>query len=122
MVEKFFKSEAASGILLLGATVLALGVANSPLAPAYFGALASYVGGLSLLHWINDGLMALFFLLVGLEIKQELTQGELSTWSRRALPGLAALGGMIEPALVYVAFNRANPGALNSWAIPTAND
>jgi NhaA family Na+:H+ antiporter len=123
MVEKFFKSEAASGVLLLGITVLALAVANmSFAAPLYFQTLASYVGGLSVLHWINDGLMALFFLLVGLEIKQELTGGELSTWSRRALPGLAALGGMVVPSLFYVAINHGQPGALHGWAIPTATD
>ena len=122
MIERFFKSEASSGILLLGVTAAALGIANSPFAPAYFEALAAYVGGLSILHWINDGLMALFFLLVGLEIKQELSGGELSTWDKRALPGLAALGGMAAPALVYVAFNRADPAALHGWAIPTATD
>ncbi|HEU0095336.1 MAG TPA: Na+/H+ antiporter NhaA, partial [Rhizomicrobium sp.] len=91
MFEQFFKSEAAGGILLLAMTALALALANSPLGAAYFGALHAYVGGLNILHWINDGLMALFFLLVGLEIKRELIGGELSTWSRRALPGLAAL-------------------------------
>ena len=123
MVERFFKSEAASGVLLLAITILALGVANASFtAPLYFQTLASYVGGLSVLHWINDGLMALFFLLVGLEIKQELTGGELSTWSRRALPGLAALGGMVVPSLFYVAINQSNPAALNGWAIPTATD
>ncbi|OJT98152.1 MAG: Na(+)/H(+) antiporter NhaA [Alphaproteobacteria bacterium 65-7] len=123
MIDKFFKSEAASGILLLGVTVAALGIANSPLAPAYDGALRAYIGGLSLLHWINDGLMTLFFLLVGLEIKRELAAGgELSGWDKRALPGLAALGGMAVPALIYVAVNRADPAALRGWAIPTATD
>jgi NhaA family Na+:H+ antiporter len=122
MFEKFFKSESASGILLIGITALALLTANSPLAPAYFGALHSYVGGLSLHHWINDGLMALFFLLVGLEIRRELSHGELSTWPRRILPGLAALGGMAAPALVYVWFNRGGEIALHGWAIPTATD
>jgi NhaA family Na+:H+ antiporter len=120
MVEKFFKSEAASGILLLGVTVLALIVANSPLSAAYFDSLHAYVAGLSVHHWINDGLMALFFLLVGLEIRHELGEGQLSTWAGRALPGLAALGGMVAPAVIYAAFNW--NGALQGWAIPTATD
>lgn len=125
MFERFFRSEAASGILLMAVTVLALAVANSPLAPLYFASLHATIGGLSLLHWINDGLMALFFLLVGLEIRRELGEGELSTWPRRILPGLAALGGMAVPALIYVLFNRGGgPGgeALQGWAIPTATD
>jgi NhaA family Na+:H+ antiporter len=122
MFDKFFKSEAASGILLLAATALALIIANSPLSAAYDGALHAHAAGLSMLHWINDGLMALFFLLVGLEIRRELTGGELSSWDRRALPGLAALGGMIAPALIYVAFNQADPATLHGWAIPTATD
>lgn len=122
MFEQFFKSEAASGILLLAVTILALLAANSPLAPAYFDALHAHAGGLSLLHWINDGLMALFFLLVGLEIRRELGAGELSTWPRRILPGLAALGGMAVPALLYAWFNRGGETALHGWAIPTATD
>ncbi len=120
MVEKFFQSEAASGVLLLGVTVLALIVANSPLSAAYFDGLHAYVAGLSVHHWINDGLMALFFLLVGLEIRHELSAGQLSTWAGRALPGLAALGGMVAPALIYAAFNWG--GAMHGWAIPTATD
>jgi NhaA family Na+:H+ antiporter len=120
MVDKFFKSEAASGVLLLGVTVLALLIANSPLSPAYFDSLHVYVAGLSLHHWINDGLMALFFLLVGLEIRHELGEGELASWAGRALPGLAALGGMVAPAAIYAAFNWG--GAIHGWAIPTATD
>lgn len=122
MFERFFKGEASSGILLMGVTVLALAAANSPLAPGYFGALQAYFGPLSLHHWINDGLMALFFLLVGLEIRRELGGGELSTWPRRVLPGLAALGGMAVPALIYATVNRADGVALHGWAIPTATD
>lgn len=122
MFEQFFKSEAASGVLLLAMTVLALAIANSALAPVYFATLETHAGGLSLLHWINDGLMALFFLLVGLEIRQELTGGELSSWPGRALPGLAALGGMAVPALIYAAVNRHAPATLHGWAIPTATD
>ncbi len=119
-VDKFFTSESASGILLLGVTVLALAVANSPLAPGYFDSLHAVVAGLSLHHWINDGLMALFFLLVGLEIRHELVEGQLSTWAGRALPGLAAVGGMVAPAVIYASFNW--NGALHGWAIPTATD
>jgi NhaA family Na+:H+ antiporter len=115
-------SGAGGGLVLMGVAVLALVVANSPAAPAYFGLLKTYVGGLSVLHWINDGLMAVFFLLVGLEIKRELMDGQLSTWSRRALPGIGAAGGMIVPALVYLAFNLGPDGAPRGWAIPAATD
>jgi len=121
-LREFLKSEAAGGIVLMVVAVLALIVANSPLAPAYFGALKAHVGGLSVLHWINDALMALFFLLVGLEIKREMLEGELSSWQARALPGLAALGGVVAPALIYAALNRADAHALRGWAIPTATD
>jgi NhaA family Na+:H+ antiporter len=118
----FLDSEASGGLVLMAAAALALVVANSPLAPAYFGALKAYLGPLSLGHWINDGLMAVFFLLVGLEIKREVVDGQLSTWSRRVLPGMAAAGGMAVPAAIYVALNRGNPEALGGWAIPTATD
>jgi NhaA family Na+:H+ antiporter len=115
-------SEASGGLVLMAVAALALVIANSPLQQAYFGALKTYVGGLSVLHWINDALMAVFFLLVGLEIKREMLTGQLSTWSRRALPGVAAAGGMIAPALVYVAFNAGSPQTLAGWAIPAATD
>ena len=118
----FLHSEAAGGIILMVVAALALVIANSPLAPFYFSALKSYVLGLSVLHWINDALMAVFFLLVGLEIKREMLDGQLSSWSRRVLPGFAALGGMIAPALIYVAFNLDAPESLRGWAIPTATD
>jgi NhaA family Na+:H+ antiporter len=97
-------------------------VANSPANAAYSAALDTYLGPLSVLHWINDGLMALFFLLVGLEIKRELVDGHLSTWPRRALPGFAAAGGMIVPAAIFLAFNTGSPALLKGWAIPTATD
>jgi NhaA family Na+:H+ antiporter len=116
------ESEAAGGLLLMGIAVLALFVANSALAPAYFGMLHAKALGLSVLHWINDGLMALFFLLVGLEIKREMLDGQLSTWPRRALPGIAAAGGMAVPAAIYVAINWASPDTLRGWAIPAATD
>ncbi|TIR53832.1 MAG: Na+/H+ antiporter NhaA, partial [Mesorhizobium sp.] len=104
------------------AAALALIVANSPLAETYFAALHAYLGPLSVSHWVNDGLMAVFFLLVGLEIKREMLDGQLSTWPRRVLPGIAAASGMVFPALVYVLINRDNQAALSGWAIPTATD
>ncbi|MER8866242.1 Na+/H+ antiporter NhaA [Mesorhizobium sp. M0751] len=122
MLREFLDSEAAGGLILMAAAALALIVANSPLGEAYFSALHAYLGPLSVSHWINDGLMAVFFLLVGLEIKREMLDGQLSTWPRRVLPGIAAAGGMAVPALVYVAINRNNPAALSGWAIPTATD
>src|SRR5688572_24971299 len=115
-------SEAGGGLILMGVAALALVIANSPLADAYFGTLKTYVLGLSVLHWINDGLMAAFFLLVGLEIKREFLDGQLSTWPRRALPGIAALGGMAVPAGIYVALNWNTPETLRGWAIPSATD
>ena len=122
VLRRFLSSEAAGGIVLMGVAAIALIVANSPLAGAYFGALHAYVGGLSVLHWINDGLMAVFFLLVGLEIKREMLDGQLSTWPRRVLPGIAAAGGMLFPALIYVGLNSGSPETLRGWAIPAATD
>ncbi|MDB6453271.1 Na+/H+ antiporter NhaA [Falsirhodobacter sp. 20TX0035] len=119
---RFLNSEASGGLVLMGVAVLAILTANSPLAPTYFDALHAYVGPLSLQHWINDALMAVFFLMVGLEIKREMTDGQLSTWPRRILPGVAAIGGMAIPALIYVAFNMNDPAALRGWAIPSATD
>ncbi|SDA87096.1 Na+/H+ antiporter NhaA [Mesorhizobium qingshengii] len=119
---EFLDGEAAGGIILMAAAALALIVANSPLSQTYFSVLHAYLGPLSISHWVNDGLMAVFFLLVGLEIKREMLDGQLSTWPRRALPGIAAAGGMLVPALVYVAVNRDNAAALSGWAIPTATD
>ena len=104
--------EAGGGLVLMAAAALALAMANSPIAPSYFGVLKTYVGGLSILHWINDALMAVFFLLVGLEIKREFLDGQLSTWPRRILPGVAAAGGMVAPALIYVALNASTPATL----------
>jgi NhaA family Na+:H+ antiporter len=118
----FLDSEAAGGVVLMGAATLALAVANSPVAAAYFGILEIHVGGMTLLHWINDGLMAVFFLLVGLEIKRELVDGQLSTWPRRILPGIAAAGGMAVPAVIYIGLNVDLSGALRGWAIPAATD
>lgn len=121
-IRHFLKSEAAGGVILMGVACLAIVIANSPLAPVYFATLSRYIAGLSVLHWINDALMAVFFLLVGLEIKREFMAGQLSTWPSRALPGLAALGGMVVPGLIYVAFNAHSPETLRGWAIPAATD
>lgn len=104
------------------AAALALIVANSPLAGAYEEMLHATIGPLSIEHWINDALMALFFLLVGLEIKREMIDGQLATWSRRILPGVAAAGGMLVPALIYTALNFQDPETVRGWAIPTATD
>ena len=122
LMRRFFESEASGGLILMGVTVLALIAANSPLAEVYFGILKSYVFGLSVLHWINDLLMAVFFLLVGLEIKREFLDGQLSTWPRRVLPGIAAFGGMAVPALIFVAVTWSEPGLARGWAIPAATD
>lgn len=122
IVRDFLRAEAAGGVLLMIAAVLAMLVANSPLADAYFHGLHIPVGPLSLLHWINDGLMALFFLLVGLEIKREFVGGQLAGWSDRALPMIAAAGGMMVPAIVYLLVAGSTPGLARGWAIPAATD
>ena len=121
-IRRFFDAPASGGIVLMAAAALALLIANSPLFAAYDAVLHLYLGGLSVLHWINDGLMALFFLLVGLEIKREVLEGQLSSWSRRILPGVGALGGMLVPALIYLAFNGGAEGHPRGWAIPSATD
>ncbi len=121
-LRQFLDSETSGGIILMAVAALAIVTANSPLAEIYFHVLHIYLGPLSIQHWINDALMAVFFLLVGLEIKREMLDGQLSSWSRRILPGAAAAGGMIFPALFYVYFNGADPAAIRGWAIPTATD
>ena len=127
---RFFQLEAASGLLLIAAAVLALTINNSPLSYLYSGLLdvpvAVQVGALNiakpLLLWINDGLMALFFLLIGLEVKREVINGHLSKPSQIVLPATAAIGGMVVPALIYWFINREDPAAVAGWAIPTATD
>lgn len=121
-LRRFLDNEASGGLVLMAVAALAILMANSPFAEAYFHSLHLYVGPLSIQHWVNDALMALFFLLVGLEIKREMLDGQLSSWSRRVLPGAAAAGGMLFPALIYVGLNWSNPSALRGWAIPTATD
>ena len=127
---RFFQLEAASGLLLIAAAILALIINNSQLSWLYSGLLdtpvVAQIGALKiakpLLLWINDGLMALFFLLIGLEVKREVLDGQLSKPSQLVLPGAAAIGGMLVPALIYWFLNRDNPAALDGWAIPTATD
>ncbi|MET0362855.1 MAG: Na+/H+ antiporter NhaA [Sphingobium sp.] len=122
MIRDFLETEAAGGIILIMAAIAAMVVANSPLSAAYLHALHIDLAGISLLHWINDGLMALFFLLVGLEIKRDVLSGQLSRPSDRILPGVAAMAGVLLPALVYVAINRGDIMGLRGWAIPAATD
>ncbi|MCV4284087.1 Na+/H+ antiporter NhaA [Pseudomonas capsici] len=122
ILARFLASESAGGIVLMGAALAALIVANSPLAPGYFAILHSVWLGLSVELWINDGLMAIFFLMVGLEIKREVLAGGLATWEQRALPGFAAAGGMLVPALIYLAINWGNAQTIGGWAIPAATD
>lgn len=129
-VREFLKLESASGIMLVGAAILALVFANTPLDRLYAELIrvpvAIRVGPFEiakpLLLWINDGLMAVFFFLVGLELKREFLEGELSEWRKVVLPAVAAVGGMAVPALLYIGINSGNAGALRGWAIPTATD
>ena len=126
----FFKGESAVGVLLILATLLALLLANSPYAATYQNFLDipvvvsvhEFVIAKPLLLWVNDGLMAVFFFMVGLEIKREVLEGSLSHISKVALPAFAALGGMIVPALVYSLFNWGDTTAMQGWAIPMATD
>ena len=122
VLREFLDSGAAGGVLLMVAALLALLVANSPLSERYFQLLHVPVAGLDVLHWINDGLMALFFLFVGLEIKREFLDGQLSTWANRALPGIAAAGGVVVPGLIYAVINWGHADTVRGWAIPTATD
>ena len=126
----FFKLEAASGILLLISAVIALYISNSGLSNLYFDTLDKYIFiginefglKLSVLHWINDALMAIFFFFVTLEIKREFLQGELSSLKQAMLPIIGAVGGMLVPALIYIVINIDTPTTLNGWAIPSATD
>ena len=126
----FFKLEASSGIVLLFSAIIALIISNSNYANLYFNTLNQYlfiginnIGlKLSVLHWINDALMAIFFFFVTLEIKREFIQGELSNIKQAMLPIIGAVGGMLVPALIYVIINLDDPATLNGWAIPSATD
>ncbi|MEY5007212.1 MAG: Na+/H+ antiporter NhaA, partial [Pseudomonadota bacterium] len=119
-LREFLQSEAPGGLVLMAAAAAALIIANSPWAEAYSGLLAKYVGPFSILHWVNDGLMALFFLLVGLEIKRELVDGHLSSWTDRRLPIVAAVAGMAVPAFVFLAVTWGQPELARGWAVPAA--
>ncbi|EGQ9742352.1 Na+/H+ antiporter NhaA [Vibrio parahaemolyticus] len=118
----FFKMESAGGILLVIAAAIAMLVANSPLIEVYQSGLEAYFMGMSISHWINDGLMAIFFLLIGLEVKRELIEGALKSKETAIFPAIAAIGGMIAPAAMFVAFNYQDPNAIQGWAIPAATD
>ncbi|GIU00225.1 Na(+)/H(+) antiporter NhaA [Sulfurovum sp. TSL6] len=129
-LQEFIKKESSAGILLIFVTILALLLENSFMSEFYTSFLHTPVeirfGDLQiakpLLLWVNDGLMAVFFLVIGLEIKREVKQGHLSSLSQITLPGIAALGGMIVPALIFIAFNKGEDFSMNGWAIPTATD
>jgi len=129
-IEEFIKKESSSGILLIFVTLLALALKNSVFSEIYAAFLNTPVEfrfaklhiAKPLLLWINDGLMAIFFLLIGLEVKREFLEGQLSTPSQIALPGIAAIGGMVVPACFYAYINFGNDTAMRGWAIPTATD
>ena len=121
-LQAFLHSEAAGGTVLMLSAAAALLWANSPAGGAYRAALSAPLLRQTPLVLINDGLMAVFFLLVGLELRREITQGELNSPARLAAPGIAALGGMVVPALILVALNWQDPSALRGWAVPVATD
>lgn len=129
-IKRFLELEAAGGIILAIAAILAMIVANSPLNGLYnafiHAPVVVQIGAFEIAkdahHWINDGLMAIFFFLVGLELKREALIGELADIKQILMPALAAIGGMIAPALIYVAFNHQNPEQMAGWAIPAATD
>ncbi|PHS40379.1 MAG: Na+/H+ antiporter NhaA [Sulfurovum sp.] len=130
IIEKLKKNESSAGILLIVVTILALILQNSAMSEYYSSFLYTPVeikfGNLEiakpLLLWVNDGLMAIFFFLIGLEVKREVLEGHLSSMSQIALPGIAAIGGMLIPALVFIAYNQGESFAMKGWAIPTATD
>jgi NhaA family Na+:H+ antiporter len=129
-IKDFLQQESSGGLLIITAAILAMGVENSPLKFLYDILLQTPLGiqlGALVIHkpmllWINDGLMAVFFFLIGLEIKREFIEGELSDPTRIVLPAIAAIGGMAVPAMIYIAMNQGDPNALAGWAIPTATD
>ena len=126
----FFKLEASSGLVLLFSAIAALIISNSDFSNIYFSTLEKYIFigienvgiKLSVIHWINDALMAIFFFFVTLEIKREFLQGELSNMKQALLPVIAAVGGMVVPAFIYIYINFGDAETLNGWAIPSATD
>ena len=129
-IKNFFSREEKSGILLLLFATLALITVNSPLQSLYYDIkytdipinLGDFSFTKSVSHWVNDGLMAIFFFVIGLELKREILEGELSSFDRMVLPAIAAVGGMAAPALIYILININNPENMSGWAIPTATD
>ena len=121
-LKEILRCESAGGAVLIASAIVALVWANSGAGGTYRGLLQAGLGPMPVHVWINDGLMAVFFLLVGLELRREMVRGELASLRRVAAPGFAALGGMAVPALIFVAFNWANPAALPGWAVPVATD
>jgi NhaA family Na+:H+ antiporter len=127
---QFLRTESSGGVLLIIAAILAMIVANSPFSELYLNFLHTEIQvrvanidiNKSFSHWINDGLMAVFFLLIGLEVKQELVEGALASRKKSLFPIIAAAGGMLAPALVYLSFNGVNSEAVKGWAIPAATD
>ena len=130
LIQRFLKLESAGGILLLFSAAVAMLLANSPLSSQYNDFLnlpvSLQIGSFSinktLIHWINDGFMAVFFVLVGMEVKKELFEGALSSYQQAIFPAIAAVGGMIVPALVYWFIAKQDPSLANGWAIPMATD
>lgn len=130
LLHRLLTSEATGGVLLMITAALAIVLANSPWASTYQHllhlpvgpTLSDKLGPMTVHLWVNDGLMAVFFLLVGLEIKRELVDGRLATWEQRRLPALPALMGMAVPALIFLAISRSEPGLASGWAIPAATD
>ena len=130
LVRDFIKQESSAGIVLIFVTIFALILRNSPLSQFYYDIIhiqitlniETFSIDKPLYLWINDGLMAIFFLVIGLEIKRELLAGHLNSWSKIALPGIAAVGGMLVPAMIFLFFNYSDPQASRGWAIPTATD
>lgn len=130
LIQRFLKLESAGGILLLLSAVAAMLLANSPLSEQYNNFLnlpvsiqiGHFVIDKTLIHWINDGFMAVFFILVGMEVKKELFEGSLSSYQQAIFPAIAAIGGMIIPAIVYWFIAKQDPSLVNGWAIPMATD
>lgn len=129
-IKNFFAREEKSGVLLLLFATLALITVNSPLNSLYYDikytdvpiSLGEFNFTKTISHWVNDGLMAIFFFVIGLELKREILEGELSSFDRMVLPAIAAIGGMVAPAIIYVLININNPENMSGWAIPTATD